>query len=146
MTIISNMKIGTRLALGFCIVLACALIILLAGLWQMSALQANSEYLISKKVAGLTSAVAMRVSADGLALALQKVVAPADMVQGKAEDLRVAQLMKSYEANTQKLSSFSDTPEASALLNAADAQKKQTFLMIARIREQVGTNNYFDAR
>ncbi|WP_050464603.1 methyl-accepting chemotaxis protein [Herbaspirillum autotrophicum] len=146
MSIISNMKIGTRIALGFCIVLACALIILLAGLWQMSALQANSEYLISKKVAGLTSAVAMRGSADGLALALQKVVAPADMVQGKAEDLRVAQLMKSYEANTQKLSSFSDTPEASALLNAADAQKKQTFLMIARIREQVGTNNYFDAR
>jgi len=72
MSIISNMKIGTRIALGFCIVLACALIILLAGLWQMSALQANSEYLISKKVAGLTSAVAMRGSADGLALALQR--------------------------------------------------------------------------
>src|SRR5450830_867855 len=146
MTIISNMKIGTRLALGFCIVLACALIILLAGLWQMSALQANSEFIIGKKVAGLTSAVAMRGSGDGLALALQKVVAPIDLEHGKAENLRVTQLMKAYEADAQKLSSFSDTPEASALFKAADAQKKLTFPMIDKIRELVGTNNYFDAR
>jgi methyl-accepting chemotaxis protein len=145
MSIIANLKIGTRLALGFCIVLACALIMLLTGLWRMSELQGNSEFIIGKKVAGLTTAMAMRESSAGLALALQKVVAPADMTEGKAENAHVGQIITVYEADAKKLAMFSDTAESKALLSAAATQKTQVFAVVEKIRTAVGTNNYFDA-
>jgi methyl-accepting chemotaxis protein len=145
MAFISNLKIGTRLALGFCIVLACALIMLLTGLWRMSELQGNSEFIIGKKVAGLTSAMAMRESSAGLALALQKVVSPADMAQGKAENAHVGQIISTYEADAKKLAAFSADAESKALLSAAATRKMQVFSVVEGIRTAVGTNNYFDA-
>ncbi|RXZ36813.1 HAMP domain-containing protein [Oxalobacteraceae bacterium CAVE-383] len=145
MSFISNLKIGTRLALGFCVVLACALIMLLTGLWRMSQLQANSEFIIGKKVAGLTSAMAMRESSAGLALALQKVVSPADMTEGKAENAHVSQIIATYDADAQKLAAFSDTGESKSLLNTAAARKAQVFAVVEKIRAAVSTNNYFDA-
>jgi methyl-accepting chemotaxis protein len=145
LSIISNLKIGTRLALGFCIVLTCALVILLTGLWRMGELQSNSEFIIGKKVAGLTSAMAMRESGAGLALALQKVVAPADMTEGKAENEHVGRIIATYDADARKLATFSDTPEAKSLLSNAGTQKAQVFAVVEKIRSAVGTNNYFDA-
>ena len=106
MSVIANMKIGTRLALGFCLVLLCALAILLIGLWRMSELQSNSEYIIGKKVAGLTSSMAMRESGGALALALRKVVAPTDTAEGQSENIRVGQIMKAYEVEEQKVAAF----------------------------------------
>ena len=145
MSIISNLKIGTRLALGFCIVLACALAILLTGLLRMSELQSNSEFIIGKKVAGLTAAMAMRESGADLALALQKVVAPADMTEGKAENEHVGKIIAIYEADAKELATFSDTVAAKSLLNAAAAHKNLVFAVLEKIRSAVGTNNYFDA-
>jgi methyl-accepting chemotaxis protein len=145
MSIISNLKIGTRLALGFCVILACALMMLLTGLWRMSELQGNSEFIIGKKVAGLTTAMAMRESSAGLALALQKVVGPADMAEGKAENAHVGRIIATYEADAKKLAAFSDTAESKALLNAAATRKTRVFTLVEQIRSAVGTNNYFDA-
>jgi methyl-accepting chemotaxis protein len=73
---IQHLKIGSRLALGFCLILLLATAILLIGLWRMAELEASSEYVIDKKVAAMTTAMNMREAGSELALALRKVVTP----------------------------------------------------------------------
>ncbi|MDY7579601.1 methyl-accepting chemotaxis protein [Herbaspirillum sp. RTI4] len=145
MSFITNMKIGARLTLGFCLVLLCALAILLIGLWRMSELQANSDYIITKKVASLTSAMTMREEGAALALALRKVVAPTDTAEGTAEGQHIVQIMKSYAANEKNIASLATNAEGTALADRVSAQAKGIFPQLEKIREQIGTNNYFDA-
>ena len=54
---IQHLKIGSRLAFGFCLILLLATAILLIGLWRMAELEASSEYVIDQKVAAMTSAM-----------------------------------------------------------------------------------------
>ena len=142
---IQRLKIGTRLAVGFCLILLCAAAILVIGLWRMAELQASSEYVIGKKVAGMTTAMSMREAGSELALALRKVVTPTDAAEGKAEDAHLTRLLQAYAGSERQLAALADSGRGKELLDAAVTDSKKLFPVVATIREQVGSGNYFDA-
>jgi methyl-accepting chemotaxis protein len=142
---ISNIKIGARLALGFCLVLLCAAAILLNGLWRMTEMERSSAYIIDQKVASMTAAMSMRESGSALALALRKVVTPTDAAEGQQENLRLAKILQAYAGYEGQLTKLTSTDKGKALLTASAAERKVLFPIVEKIREMVGGGNYFDA-
>jgi len=145
MVMISNIKIGARLALGFCLVLFCAAAILFNGLWRMSEMETSSEYIINQKVASMTAAMSMRESGSALALALRKVVTPTDAAEGQQENQRLAKILQAYAGFEGQLTKLTSTDKGKALLAASAAERKVLFPIVEKIREMVGGGNYFDA-
>ncbi len=142
---ISNIKIGARLALGFCLVLLCAAAILLNGLWRMTEMERSSAYIIDQKVASMTAAMSMRESGSALALALRKVVTPTDAAEGQQENQRLAKILQAYAGYEGQLTKLTSTDKGKALLTASAAERKVLFPIVEKIREMVGAGNYFDA-
>jgi len=142
---ISNIKIGARLALGFCLVLLCAAAILLNGLWRMTQMESSSAYIIDQKVASMTAAMSMRESGSALALALRKVVTPTDAAEGQQENQRLAKILQAYAGYEGQLTKLTSTDKGKALLTASAAERKVLFPIVEKIREMVGAGNYFDA-
>ncbi|WP_432240904.1 methyl-accepting chemotaxis protein [Herbaspirillum robiniae] len=142
---IQNLKIGTRLAFGFCLILLCAAALLAIGLWRMAELEASSEYVIDKKVAAMTTAMNMREAGSELALALRKVVTPTDAAEGKAEDEHLGKILVAYANFEKQINELSSTGRGKELLGATAAESKKLFPIVDTIRQQVGSGNYFDA-
>src|SRR5450830_194574 len=142
---ISNIKIGARLALGFCLVLFCAAAILFNGLWRMSEMESSSEYIINQKVASMTAAMNMRESGSALALALRKVVTPTDAAEGQQENQRLAKILQAYAGYEGQLTKLTSTDKGKALLASSASERKVLFPIVEKIREMVGGGNYFDA-
>ncbi|MEC5218194.1 methyl-accepting chemotaxis protein [Actimicrobium sp. GrIS 1.19] len=141
---ISNLKIGTRLALGFGMVLFCAAALLLLGLWRMSQLQTQADVMANAKSISLTSAMAMRESGVSLALALRKVATPTDASEGERENKRVGEILLTYAASEDNLRKMASGADDKAALGAVTEQKNATLPIIAKIREFVAAGNYFD--
>ncbi len=141
----SNIKIGARLALGFCLVLLCAAAVLLNGLWRMSEMKNSSAYIIDQKVASMTAAMSMRESGSALALALRKVVTPTDAAEGQQENLHLGKILLAYAGFEGQLSKLTSTDKGRALLNASIAERKVLFPIVEKAREMVTGGNYFDA-
>ncbi|MDR6396564.1 methyl-accepting chemotaxis protein [Herbaspirillum seropedicae] len=142
---IQRLKIGSRLAFGFCLILLLATAILLIGLWRMAELEAASEYVIDEKVAAMTAALNMREAGSQLALALRKVVTPTDAAEGKAEDAHLSKILQAYAGFEKQITELSPAGRGKELLTAASGQSKQLFPIVETIRQQVASNNYFDA-
>ena len=141
---ISNLKIGARLAFGFCLILLCSLALLLLGLFSLSELQNNTKQIVNGKVAALTYAMDMREAGGSLALSLRKVATPTDTAEGVAESKKVAQTLERYAQSEAGLKKLLDSPQANAAFAAA-AEKKQTLLpLVAKIKALVDAGNYFD--
>src|SRR5450830_1619713 len=141
----SNIKIGARLALGFCLVLLCAAAVLLNGLWRMSEMKNSSAYIIDQKVASMTAAMSMRESGSALALALRKVVTPTDAAEGQQENQRLAKILQAYAGYEGQLTKLTSTDKGKALLASSASERKVLFPIVEKIREMVGGGNYFDA-
>lgn len=89
---IVRLNIGTRLALGFGLVLVFSSILLILGLWGMRSLQRTADDLLDSKVAGLNAATQMREHARVFAVVLQRLSAPMSMEElekDKQQFLRV---------------------------------------------------------
>jgi len=145
MFIVSNLKIGARLALGFCMVLLCALALLALGLWRMSELQDASKVIVTEKVAGLSAAMDMREGGGALALSLRKIATPTDAAEGVRESAKLVKLLDSYSKSETLLKSLVSGPRASAAFAAAAAEKQGLLPVIAKIKELVDGGNNFDA-
>jgi methyl-accepting chemotaxis protein len=145
MFMISDLKIGTRLALGFSLVLLCATALLGLGLWRMSQLQGNAEEIVTGRVAALTNAMEMRETGVGLALALRKIATPTDATEGEREGKRLDVLLQAYAKSEEVLRKHAVTPEAKAALAAATEQKQAVLPVIEKIKAHVAGGNYFDA-
>ena len=142
---IQHLKIGSRLALGFCLILLLATAILLIGLWRMAELESSSEYVIDKKVAAMTTAMNMREAGSELALALRKVVTPTDAAEGKAEDQHLGKILQAYGRYEKEITALASTGRGKDLLAATSGESKKLFPIVENIRQQVASNNYFDA-
>ena len=141
----TNLKISSRLALGFCLVLLCAAAILLNGLWRMSEMKSSSAYIIDQKVNSMTTAMSMRESGSALALALRKVVTPTDAAEGQQENQHLAKILEAYVSAETQLGKLTVTERGHALLQASINERKVLFPIVEKARELVGAGNYFDA-
>jgi methyl-accepting chemotaxis protein len=142
---ITNIKIGARLALGFCLVLLCAAAVLLNGLWRMSEMKGSSAYIIDQKVASMTAAMNMRESGSALALALRKVVTPTDAAEGQTENQHLAKILQAYVGFEEQLTKLTSTTKGKTLLDTSVAERKVLFPIVEKAREMVAGGNYFDA-
>jgi methyl-accepting chemotaxis protein len=142
---ITNIKIGARLALGFCLVLLCAAAVLLNGLWRMSEMQGSSAYIIDQKVASMTTAMNMRESGSALALALRKVVTPTDAAEGQTENQHLAKILQTYVGFEGQLTKLTSNDKGKSLLDTSIAERKILFPIVEKAREMVAAGNYFDA-
>ena len=143
--ILSNIRIGVRLALGFTLVLACTTILLSVSLWRMSALQTNAELLNNRKAAGLIEAMDMREAGWVLALSLRKVAAPTDAKEGEMESRNAVRILERYENSEKALQQRIDSPQDKELMQAIADQKAKLFPVVTKIRTHVAEGNYFDA-
>ncbi|RZI39808.1 HAMP domain-containing protein, partial [Herbaspirillum sp. HC18] len=141
----SDIKIGTRLALGFGMVLLCATMLLILGLWRMSDLYGNTERIVNERVGSLTSGMEMREIGWGLALSLRKVATPTDATEGERELKRLGVLLEAYGKAEETLRKYSTDPQSKALLAPAVEQKQAILPVIERIKGHVAGGNYFDA-
>ena len=142
---ISDIKIGTRLALGFSLVLLCATTLLVLGLWRMSALHANTELIVTEKVGSLTSAMEMREAGWSLALSLRKIATPTDATEGERESKRLGTLLEVYAKSEETLKKYSTDAQAKAALAAAISEKQSILPAIEKIKGHAAGGNYFDA-
>ncbi len=142
---IQRLKIGSRLAFGFCLILLLATAILLIGLWRMAEMEASSEYVIEKKVTAMTTAMHMREAGSEMALALRKVVTPTDAAEGKAEDEHLGRILQAYAGFEKQITELTSSGRGKELLAAASGESKKLFPIVEQIRQQVLSNNYFDA-
>ncbi|WP_343650841.1 methyl-accepting chemotaxis protein [Herbaspirillum sp.] len=142
---IQRLKIGSRLAFGFCLILLLAIAILLTGLWRMAEMEAGSEYVIEEKVTAMTAAMHMREAGSELALALRKVVTPTDAAEGKAEDAHLGRILQAYAGFEKQIAELTTSERGKQLLAATGAESKKLFPVVEQIRQQVISNNYFDA-
>jgi len=142
---ISDVKIGTRLALGFGVVLLCATTLLVLALWRMSQLHGTTERIVNERVGSLTSGMEMREAGWRLALSLRKVATPTDATEGEREIKHLAVLLDVYSKSEATLQKYADDPQAKALLAASIEQKQAIFPVIEKIKGHVAGGNYFDA-
>lgn len=142
---ISKMRIGTRLALGFGAVMICASGILLLALWRMTSLHANTEAIVSDRVASMKSAMEMRETGWLLALSLRKMITPTDATEGDRENKLLSQLVDRYTNAESSLQAHSDGIEAKDLVRAVLVGKESVFPVVEKIRQHARNGNYYDA-
>ncbi|WP_194723053.1 methyl-accepting chemotaxis protein [Noviherbaspirillum malthae] len=142
---LTHIRIGTRLALGFGLVLLCATALLILGLWRMTALHANTQEIVSEKVGSLTSAMEMRETGWSLALALRQIATPTDALEGERESKRLGQLLENYAKAEAVVKKHSTDAQSKAMLAAATEQSQAILPVIEKIKGHAAGGNYFDA-
>ena len=145
MQIITNLNIGTRLALGFGLVLLCNTALLGLGLMRMSQLQSNAEQVVTEKVGGLTNAMEMRETGVGVSLALRRVATPTDAAEGEREGKRLDALLEGYAKSEKVLTKYAQTPQTKTALAQTIEHKQAVMPVIAKIKNHIAGGNYFDA-
>jgi methyl-accepting chemotaxis protein len=142
---ISDIKIGARLALGFGVVLSCALLLLVIGLWRMSELQAGANLIVNEKVGGMSAALEMREVGLDLSLALRKVTTPTDANEGARESKHLAQLLEKSTKLESDLKNVVSSEQGKSAIAAMDEKKRAVLPVITKVKALVDGGNYFDA-
>ncbi len=144
MALMSNFRIGTRLALGFGLVLLGALALLVLGLWRMTELRAEAVALVETKVVSLTSAIGMREASASLELALRKVATPTDRTEGERESQRATEILARYAATEKVLAEVSSSSGSKTMQAQVAALKTPILPIIDKARTLIGAGNYYD--
>lgn len=142
---ISDIKIGSRLALGFGLVLFFALAMLTLGLWRMSQLQRATDNIVNDNVASMTAAVDMREAGWTVLLTLRHIATPTDALEAERETKRLDQMLADYAKSEQNLSSLLVDEGRKNVFNASVEQKQAILPIIQKIKALVETGDYFNA-
>src|ERR1035437_4845202 len=145
MFMISDIKIGLRLFLGFGLVLLCAFALLALGLWRMSELQEDTDFIVKDKVAGLSNASDMREDGMSVALMLRKIVTPTDSSEGERESKKLAWVAAEYAKSEESLNKLVASANGKVFLAKTIEQKQGIQPVITKIRTLIDAGNFFDA-
>ena len=142
---ITDMRIGFRLSLGFGLILLCALILLVLGLWRMSELQASTDFIVNSKVKSLTNAIGMREGGWALALTLRKVSTPTDAMEAEREAKRLVSIISQYQKSERDMRQLIISEQEKVLLSSVQEQTSVVFSLVEKVRKFVEGGNFFDA-
>ncbi|WP_423709503.1 methyl-accepting chemotaxis protein [Undibacterium sp. WLX3042] len=145
MNYLTELKIRTRLMLGFGIVLLFATVLLILGLYKMSQLQGSTDYIFQTKVASLNAATEMREQGRALALVLRKMSSPRDLAEAAAESKRLANTLEIYDKSETLAKKLIDDAAGQKTLKQALDQKTAILAISKKINDFVVEGNYFDA-
>ncbi|MEB0233272.1 MCP four helix bundle domain-containing protein, partial [Undibacterium sp. 10I3] len=145
MKLLANIRIGTRLTIGFGLVLFFATGLLILGLFRMSQMQSSMDYIFNNKIASLSAATDMREQGRALALVLRKMTAPTDAAEAEKETKRLVQILDSYSKSEALAKKLIDNNQGQATLAKAIEQKQAVVVLVGKIKSFVTEGNYFDA-
>ena len=97
MDILNRIRVGPRLMLGFGIVLAILLLILLVGVSRMAMIQSNLESIVQQDYAKITLLNKMRDAVRFRGIALRDVVLQEDLAFKRGELKRIREALKTYK-------------------------------------------------
>ncbi|XLZ73144.1 methyl-accepting chemotaxis protein [Massilia sp. SR12] len=125
------MKVGTRLGLGFALVLAFLVIITIVGIWRMAQIQDRLDHVVSVNSVATRLVVDMRNNVENVSdlKILTLMSEPSDM---EPELARINKQLKDYEESHAKLSALyaqDATPEEKTLL--AQVKEQQAVVLPA---------------
>jgi len=112
---IANMKVGTRLSLGFGLVLALMLLIALLGVFNMSTIHAKLERIVNENVAKTEQVSIMSESVHVVARVVRSVVLLNDEAAIRAELAKVQTARAAYDQALAALGKMNATPQGLAI-------------------------------
>ena len=142
---ISDIRIGMRLALGFGLVIACSIALLILGLWRMSELQVSTDSIVSEKAASLNYATDMREAGWMLALTLRKMSTPSDAAEAEREVKRLATVLDKYAKAEDGIKSLMASDQGKSALSKVGEQKAAVYSLVEKVRTLVNAGNSFEA-
>ena len=145
MKLLLNIKIGTRLGIGFGLVLIFATSLLILGIFGMTRQQESTNYIFNYKVASLDAATDMRERARALVLILHKLTAPANVAESERETKNLASTIDDYNKAETLAQNLMADPASKAALEKIAGKKKAVTQVVDKIMAIIKDGNTFDA-
>lgn len=142
---LSRIRIGTRLALGFGLVLLLAGGLLAMGLWGMRQLQGSTDYMFNNKVASLNAVAEMREQGRMLNLVLHKLATPTLMNEIEADRKKLLQILEIFERSEKLAQSLITGTTAQTTLARATEQKQKVIRLTNMIKNLAAAGDNFEA-
>ena len=121
---LTQFKIGTRLGIGFAVVLGLLVAVLLVGLYSMGQLSARTHDIVADKNVKMAAANTMSDNVRGITLAITSVVvAPTDALMQEHLN-KIGAARKKYGAAKEVLQKMVSTDKEAALMSQLDAALK----------------------
>jgi len=121
---LTQFKIGTRLGIGFAVVLGLLVAVLLVGLYSMAQLSDRTHDIVADKNVKMAAANTMSDNVRSITLAITSVVVAADDAQVQVQLDKIGEARKKYGAAKQALQQKVSTDREAALMSELDAALK----------------------
>ncbi len=144
MELLTRIRVGPRLMLGFGIVLAIMLAMLLIGISRLAMIQSNLDDIVQGDYAKITLLNTMRDSVRFRGIALRDVVLQEDIAFKRGELKRMREALKAYKDADATLATLVNDADGKALLEAirkaeTDSADKITQVIDASLSEDIAT-------
>jgi methyl-accepting chemotaxis protein len=121
---LTQFKIGTRLGIGFAVVLGLLVAVLLVGLYSMGQLSARTHDIVADKNVKMAAANTMSDNVRNITLAITSVVVAPTEALVQAELAKIGEARKKYGAAKETLQKKISTDKETALMAELDAALK----------------------
>ena len=121
---LTQFKIGTRLGIGFAVVLGLLVAVLLVGLYSMGQLSARTHDIVTDKNAKMAAANTMSDNVRNITLAITSVVVAPTEALVQVELAKIGEARKKYGAAKETLQKKISTDKETALMAELDAALK----------------------
>ena len=121
---LTQFKIGTRLGIGFAVVLGLLVAVLLVGLYSMAQLSARTHDIVADKNVKMAAANTMSDNVRNITLAITSVVVAPTEALVQAELAKIGEARKKYGAAKETLQKKISTDKETALMAELDAALK----------------------
>ena len=121
---LTQFKIGTRLGIGFAVVLGLLVAVLLVGLYSMGQLSARTHDIVTDKNVKMAAANTMSDNVRNITLAITSVVVAPTEALVQAELAKIGEARKKYGAAKETLQNKISTDKEKALMAELDAALK----------------------
>ena len=121
---LTQFKIGTRLGIGFAVVLGLLVAVLLVGLYSMGQLSARTHDIVADKNVKMAAANTMSDNVRNITLAITSIVVAPTEALVQAELAKIGESRKKYGAAKETLQKKISTDQETALMAELDAALK----------------------
>ena len=142
---LANLKIGTRLGLGFGVVLLLLIALTLLGISRMGIINGYVEQIAQDNMVKIDQTRELREAVQGIAIAVRNVVLITDDAGIAEETKRVAKLREDYAENAKKLTESVKSETGKALLAKVAEARSVTAPLVDKTLELGKANKNAEA-
>jgi methyl-accepting chemotaxis protein len=131
----ANLRVGTRLILGFALVLALLIVVILVGLSRMAVQQGDLNTIVGEDFARVALVNTMRDAVRFQAIALRDVVMQEDLSFKKSELKLMREARKKYQSTSEGLSKMAMDQQEQELLEKITAKEAEMADAVAKVMD-----------